>query len=180
VWTAAAASASKDSAVTQLMAASFICLEWLTMLSTQLQAERDAAKHWKDNASSSSRAKHHWIVRAMFRNNFRNPMGVLCIFGLFCANLFEYGSNHAVIYEALPWFQFFRGVAMLGRFCAAMFEVTLCLQYLCSILEEDDTSRVQGRTTSPERHGSRSTLWAPTRAQSADHGQSNARTQTPR
>jgi hypothetical protein len=128
------------------MAASFICLEWLTMLSTQLQAERDA-KHWKH---VSARPTHHWIFQAMFRNNFRNPLGALCIFGLFCANLFEYGSNHPVIYEAFPMFRLFRVVAIFGRFCAAMFEVTLCLQYLSCILEED-ASRTQHRGARHER-----------------------------
>jgi CDP-diacylglycerol--inositol 3-phosphatidyltransferase len=139
VWIAAA-SASGDASV-QVVAAAVICLEWLTMLSTQLQAHHDA-KHWK---SASSRVNDHWLFRAMFRNNFRNPIGVLCIFGLFCANLFIYGSHHEVIYQSIPFFGFFRGLALVGRFCASIFEVALCLQYFSSVLEDDSPENQERR-----------------------------------
>jgi phosphatidylglycerophosphate synthase len=132
VWIAAASSSKEDTDL--LLAAGFICLEWLTMLSTQLQATNSDGTHWKTNAP---RLVDHGIVRAVFRNNFRNPMGTLCIFGLFSANLFLYGSYHDVLYKQIPWFNYLRVVAFIGRVCSAGIELAFCLQHLRYMLDQD-------------------------------------------
>jgi len=134
VWIASVA-ASGDSLV-RLLACMVICLEWLTMVSTQVHASKLSGSHWKKN-----RGNDHWIVQEMFRNNFRNPLGVLCIYGLFAANLFIYASNFDEIRMNFPLFHVAKSLAILGRVSAAGFEVTLCYQYFAFVIEQDVQSK---------------------------------------
>lgn len=61
----------------------FLSLEWLTLLSSQLVAQKDGGRHWK-----RQRAADPWVVRYFFSDNFRNPLGVVGIGGLFLAPLY--------------------------------------------------------------------------------------------
>eukprot|EP00466_Bigelowiella_natans_P010777 jgi/Bigna1/62692/fgenesh1_kg.40_\ len=52
--------------------------EWVSMLATQIEAVHRNKKHWKrtnDNAP--------WLLRKIFENGFKNPIGCLTIAGLF-------------------------------------------------------------------------------------------------
>jgi len=53
----------------------FICLEWVTMVCTQVHSVSDG-EHWKH-----ARARDPWFVRIYFANNFRNPFG-MCVSSL--------------------------------------------------------------------------------------------------
>lgn len=133
VWVAV--SGASSSTLYKMVACFFLCLEWLTMLSTQLHAASDGA-HWK-----ASRAKDPWLVQTFFANNFRNPLGCLGIYGLFSANLFCFGDCHAELYSNVPLFAVGKYVAWLGRGLSACIEIYFCVNYLVMVLERDVRQR---------------------------------------
>lgn len=134
VWVAAAAASSNSYPV--LCLASFIVvLEWTTMLCTQLHAGLNA-DHWKKNRDNDPK-----IVQAFFASNFRNPLGLLGIYGLFASNLFLYASHHEMLFEKVPYFWSFLYLAMLGRAIAMGVEVYLCFKYFGLLLEKDSQKR---------------------------------------
>ena len=128
VWIAAS---SQDNV--KVVACFFISLEWFTMICTQLHSG-DA--HWK-----SERHADPWFVRTCFQNNFRNPLGFIVIYGLFSANMWTYGSQHSVLYEAIPGFELWRYVAYVGRALGLCVEVWLCHCYLSSVIARDTEQR---------------------------------------
>lgn len=127
VWTAVATQSPSLAPI----ACSVICLEWTTMVCTQVFAAKSAS-HWKD-----SRSEDPALIKFFFRNNFRNPLGMLGIFGLFAANLFLYGRRHPVLYENIPGFTIWMVLACTGRGISAVVEVWLCSSYLHYVLEQD-------------------------------------------
>jgi phosphatidylglycerophosphate synthase len=111
-----------------------ICLEWSTMVSTQVYAALNS-EHWKH-----ARDNDPWIVQAYFRNNFRNMLGGLGIYGLFSSNLWLYGSFHPVLYKTIPYFDALMYLAFLGRALSATIEIWFCCSYFSFLLENDDSN----------------------------------------
>jgi CDP-diacylglycerol--inositol 3-phosphatidyltransferase len=128
VWMAAA---SADPRRYLLMATAVISLEWLTLAATQVHAASNG-DHWK-----KARQRDPLFVQAYFRNNFRNPLGVLGVFGLFAAGLVCYGSVHPILYENVPLFKYGMTAALVGRGLSALVEVWLCGSFFSYILTQD-------------------------------------------
>lgn len=131
VWVAVAVANPAYTAV----ACFLVSLESVTMLVTQLHAASHGT-HWKE-----ARRKDPWLVRAFFSRNFRNPVGVLGIYGLFSANLFAFGSQHAELVESIPLFQVCKYTAFFGRLLSMSVELWLCHSYLSHVLEKDAASK---------------------------------------
>ena len=129
-WMAAACHADSSPWV-KSVAVVLISVEWMTMVSTQLHAAIHG-QHWKQ-----SRANDPWLVRALFANNFRNPIGMLSMYGLFSANLWTYGSYHPELYNNIPYFGVFRSVAYLGRALSLLVELWLIQNYLSIVIAKD-------------------------------------------
>ena len=108
-----------------------LCLEWCTMIATQLHASSHQ-QHWKE-----ARANDPWMVRQYFANNFGNPIGTVGIYGLFTASLFAYGSFYNVVYENIPYFSVWRYLAYAGRALSASIEVYFCTSYLSVLLKSE-------------------------------------------
>jgi CDP-diacylglycerol--inositol 3-phosphatidyltransferase len=108
-----------------------LCLEWCTMLATQLHAEAHRS-HWKN-----ARQKDPIFIQAFFANNFRNPLGLLGIYGLFGGNILAYASSHTDLSEKLPCFGFFKYLAFAGRGIAMGIELWMCSDYLSLVLRQD-------------------------------------------
>ena len=141
----------KSAATMVTLACGIICLEWVTMLCTQLKSAEDG-KHWKaqnelsreGDKCASKRDEPPKLVSTIFRNNFRSPLGVLSIYGLFSCGLWTYGSYIVQIREAIPYFQWWWALAVLGRLLSVRVELWLCLRYLRLILsevQEDESKR---------------------------------------
>jgi CDP-alcohol phosphatidyltransferase len=119
-----------------------ICLEWMTMVSTQIplfasnNSTAVGQEHWK-----AARRNDPWIVQAFFRHNFCNMWGAFGMFGLFSANLFCYASHHAILYHNIPCFYTLRAIAFAGRLFAAYIELWLCRSFLSMVLEGDERNR---------------------------------------
>lgn len=135
------------SAIVVTVACGIICLEWVTMLCTQLKSTEDGS-HWKNQNGSkegaiitSKQDEPPRLVSAIFRNNFRSPLGVLSIYGLFSCGLWTYGSHVVQIREAIPYFEWCWGLAVMGRLLSVRVELWLCLRYLRLILSEDESKR---------------------------------------
>jgi CDP-diacylglycerol--inositol 3-phosphatidyltransferase len=130
VWIAA----SRDNV--KVVACFFISLEWVTMICTQLHSG-DA--HWKSERQQTD----PWFIRTCFHNNFRNPLGMIVIYGLFSANMWTYGSQHAALYETIPGFELWRYLAYVGRTLGLCVEVWLCHSYLSCVIARDTEQREQ-------------------------------------
>jgi len=115
----------------RLQACLVISLEWITMLSTQLHATQSGS-HWK-----SSQEKDPWIVRAVFANNFRGPLGIWTIYGLFSCGLFLYLVPHREHFEMIPFFDALKYLAYSGRMISAYVEIWLTLGYLRLVIDRD-------------------------------------------
>lgn len=132
------------SSVVSCVALFIICLEWTTMVSTQVHAAAGSSnsEHWKE-----ARERDPWIVRVFFRNNFRNVLGSLGIYGLFSANLFAYGSYHPVLYDNIPFYNALMYLAFIGRALSMAIEIWFCCSYFSCILENDNQARQQQQQT---------------------------------
>lgn len=119
----------------RLLAGFIISLEWITMVCTQLHAGL-SGKHWK-----LQREHDPWLIRQIFANNFRTPLGCLAIYGLFAANMFAYGANHDAIVRNVPFFHFWKNVAFCGRGLAMFTELWLCKGYLSFVVSRDLESK---------------------------------------
>ena len=144
------------SAATVFVACSIICLEWATMLCTQLKTAEDG-NHWKSQngfihhvsstcsngkgQAMSAHAEPPALVSEIFRNNFRSPLGVLSIYGLFSCGLWTYGSHIKQIRSAIPYFKWWWALAVLGRLLSIQVEIWLCWSYLRSVLSGDENKR---------------------------------------
>lgn len=108
-----------------------ISLEWTTMVATQLHAAQSGS-HWK-----KQRENDPWLVRSIFANNFRRPLGIWAIYGLFSSGLFAFGTHHQTIVDAIPYFEFFKYLAYSGRLLSSIVEIWLTLGYVKLVIERD-------------------------------------------
>mmetsp|Transcript_12737 Transcript_12737/g.31092 ORF Transcript_12737/g.31092 Transcript_12737/m.31092 type:complete len:312 (+) Transcript_12737:73-1008(+) len=129
-----------------------ICLEWITMFCSQNKTnqEGDPGAHWKDVEKKSLLAESNitqppFWVQAVFKNNFRSPLGVFAIYGLFVAPFGTYVfyadhlaketwpsrllSEHAI--SLLVY------ISYAGRFLSALVEIWICYDYLGSIVAKE-------------------------------------------
>lgn len=132
MWIAAGSVSSSDQL--SVIACLIISLEWITMLATQLHAAQSGT-HWK-----ATRDKDPWWIQSIFSNNFRNPLGTWCIFGLFSASLFAYADHQKELMGWIPFFGFWKYLAYSGRLLSMFVEVWLILGYLALVNERDSKS----------------------------------------
>ena len=125
----------------RLVACVMISLEWSTMVATQLHAAQ-SGNHWK-----SARNSDPWIIQAIFANNFRRPLGVWTIYGLFCAGLFAYMTPHKDLFEMIPNFDAWKYLAYSGRALCSIVEIWLTLGYLRLVIEQDNIKRASTKTS---------------------------------
>jgi phosphatidylglycerophosphate synthase len=149
IWIAVVLAAStsgnpQSASVYGIVACFIICVEWCTMVSTQVHAAQ-SDRHWKE-----ARQHDPWIVQMFFQNNFRNPIGALGIYGLFAANLLAYMSFHPILYERIPAFEIFMYTAFAGRVLSATIELRFCYLYLAFVLENDAMARQQRQKSTIE------------------------------
>lgn len=138
VWIAASSSSGGGSTEIKIAACFFISIEWITMICAQLHAASKET-HWKSRQTTED----PWIVRICFHNNFRNPVGLLVIYGLFSANMWTYGAQHPVLYDNIPWFDVWRYLAYAGRTLALCVELLVCKSYIAFVIERDIEQRNQ-------------------------------------
>jgi hypothetical protein len=131
--------------IIMILSCCIICIEWITMVATQVHSTSTNGLHWKE-----ARQHDPWIVQQFFSNNFRNPIGCLGIYGLFAANLFIFGSYHPILYNHIPYYNFFMYLALLGRFLSLSIEMRFCYSYISFVLNED-TKREDDKTTEKEK-----------------------------
>jgi phosphatidylglycerophosphate synthase len=118
-----------------MLSCCIICMEWITMVSTQVYAASNGV-HWKN-----ARSQDPWMIQFFFRNNFRNPLGFLGIYGLFAANLFMYGSYHPVLYGNIFCYDTFMYIAFAGRLLSLLIEIWFCCSYISFLLSNDRIER---------------------------------------
>ena len=125
------------------------CLEWITMLSTQLytlhhgasntatnHTSKKAAEspHWKkvvtDTGSKTENEQEWRFVKYYFSNNFCNPIGILGIYGLFSSNLFLYGCYYPIVYNHIPYYSVWMYLAFIGRLLSLIIELKFCNQFI--------------------------------------------------
>ena len=111
--------------------------------------------HWKEancNQGSAERRKPPPLwVRAVFRNNFRSPLGVFAIFGLFVTPLGTYvWLADRSSKSSWPWMVLSEeGISNLiwaayaGRLLSASVEMWLCFDYLRKVIAKDARPRVR-------------------------------------
>ena len=141
VWLAAAI---QEPSSYRLVAALVICLEWTTMVCTQLQAAQSDS-HWKQQQASPKQKEPWWFVQKIFENNFKTPFGTICIYGLFSASMFAYATPHSILVESIPFFVYWKYAAYFGRACTSIAELWLCQSYLSLVIEKD----MQAKTKTP-------------------------------
>jgi len=129
------AAGSSSTPLLPTIAAFIICVEWITMLSTQLHATH-SEQHWK-----SEREHDPWLVRALFANNFRNPIGIVVIYGLFSSSLWAYGSHHPQIYDNIPLFDICKYLAYCGRALGLAVELWMIKGYLALVILKDSIKK---------------------------------------
>lgn len=130
VWVAVAEESSYG-----LLVSIVISLEWITMICTQLHATQSGT-HWK-----TQRENDPWLLKQVFANNFRRPLGCLVVYGLFAANLFIYISQHPELEEKavkiIPIFTFWKYAAFCGRAISMLIELWMCKGYLSLVISRD-------------------------------------------
>jgi phosphatidylglycerophosphate synthase len=130
VWVAVA-----DESFYGVLVSFIISLEWITMTCTQLHASQSGT-HWK-----TEREKDPWLLKHVFANNFRGPLGCLVIHGLFAANLFIYCSQHPELEEQMaeiiPFWTFWKYAAFCGRAVSMPIELWMCKGYLSLVISRD-------------------------------------------
>lgn len=113
-----------------------VSMEWCTMVVTQLHSVHHQ-QHWK-----SQRSNDPWLVRQVFSRNFKSPLGIWTIYGLFFANMWTYAWHQPVLREKIhPLFLFWMYVAYAGRAVAMCVELWLCYNFLVLVIEQDTTRR---------------------------------------
>jgi phosphatidylglycerophosphate synthase len=135
VWIAASlavalSSASNDDADRVIRSTSFhvVCftmiliVEWVTMV---VHATAHGGEKWKDAKSRGD----PWLVQTYFANNFKNPLGILGMYGMFSANIFCYASVHPILYDNFPFFRTWKLLAFAGRLVSLLIEVWFCIRF---------------------------------------------------
>ena len=134
--------AAFSSSLHLLIPAWIISLEWCTMICTQLQARRQQQQqqqlvhslHWKEQHQQEP--THPYWIRSLFRNNFRNPLGIWAIYGLFGANMLWYASYHAVLYQQVPYFVVWKYLAYAGRVLSMSCEIYLIQTFIITMQQQ--------------------------------------------
>ena len=129
-WVAAACN-DEASPLLRTVAVAIICVEWITMLSTQLHAA-NSQQHWK-----TERENDPWLVRALYANGFKNPIGIVTMYGLFSANLWTYGEFYPQLKDNIPYFAAFKYVSYFGRALGLCVELWMIKGYLSLLIERD-------------------------------------------
>jgi CDP-diacylglycerol--inositol 3-phosphatidyltransferase len=128
----AAATANKDSNFYSVVAIILISIEWITMVCTQLHANTNT--HWKEVAGDDDIP---WWIQAIFVNNFKSPLGILCIGGLFGSGFMAFASGHSVLVDAIPYFHTLKYTSFFGRAISFLAELWLCRRYLTIVIRID-------------------------------------------
>jgi len=81
------------------------------------------------------------LVSTIFRNNFRSPLGILSIYGLFSCGMWTYGSHIPQIRNAIPLFDWWWFMAVVGRLLSIRVEIWLCSSYLWLVLSDDEQKK---------------------------------------
>ena len=115
---------------TIMIPVAIVSLEWITMICTHLHAV-EAGKQWKER-----RKKDPFLIRYIFSNNFKNPLGILSVYGQYAACICWYGRQHSVIYDNFPLFSFFQYTAYVGRGISMLCELWLCADYIKLVLQQ--------------------------------------------
>jgi len=131
----AAACHPEASSILRMVAVTVVCLEWITMVSTQLHAAH-AQQHWK-----AERSNDPWLVRALYANGFKNPIGALAMYGLFGANLWTYGTFFSELYGTIPYYAVFQYLSYFGRALGCCVEVSMIKGYLSLVVEQDSKAK---------------------------------------
>ena len=143
-----------------------ICVEWMTMLSTQLytvyaasssspspssllnKTKNEETPHWKKsviNATDDSpQEQEWWIVQYYFSNNFCNPIGILGIYGLFSSNLFLYGCYYPIVYRHIPYYNVWMYLAFIGRLLSLGIELKFCYRFIQFMIQREDKKNAKG------------------------------------
>lgn len=81
-------------AVSSVLALVVPCVEWLTFVAAHGSAQ-STATHWKETQEDTP-----WLQRVMFRNSFRNPLGIFVMISIFGLPIVIYAK---AVHEALPF-----------------------------------------------------------------------------
>jgi phosphatidylglycerophosphate synthase len=148
-----------------------LCLEWCTMVSTQVLQVRSVQsnkKHWKKGDDDPH------MVQMFFRNNFRNPMGALGIYGLYASPISLYISltcspvhfvqkivlllgrtttfitpqledeeHYYSYYISVTIWIIIQGTAYLGRLLCVPIESYFIVKYMSTLATEDGQKLLQ-------------------------------------
>jgi cytochrome P450/phosphatidylglycerophosphate synthase len=119
-----------------------VSLEWFTMVCTQLHSKAggDDGTHWK-----ACRQNDPKFIQLIFANNFRSPLGVLCIYGLFTSGFVVYASHYSVLVEMIPFFNILLCLAVIGRLITMVAEIWLCSGYLSMVIAQDSKQQTNMR-----------------------------------
>ena len=131
VWVGAILSSQGDSIVT-LTGCAILSLEWFTMVCTQLHAAQ-YAKHWKSDRDSDP-----WLIRKVFENGFKSPLGLWTIYGLFAVPMWVYGAYQPALYDSIPLYRWWMGLAIIGRVLGMTIEIWLCKGFLQVVIDRDE------------------------------------------
>lgn len=124
-----------------------ICTEWLVMHALLVSASNSI--HWKDKCSSSQ--QNSLIIRLkqeFFRNNFKNPIGSLGLYGLFFCGLgtychFQVLPPRLTLFGLLPEFLIISYnchllyAAYIGRFITFLIEIDTLKDFVSNILIQE-------------------------------------------
>ena len=148
-----------------IIACFIICIEWITMISTQLYTVYHAtahdtasthtssrsktgedSSHWKKlvtnpstvTTTATDRPEEWWMVQYYFSNNFCNPMGILGIYGLFASNLFLYGCYYPHVYQSIPYYNLWMYLAFVGRLLSLVIEFKFCGQFIHYMVSREE------------------------------------------
>jgi phosphatidylglycerophosphate synthase len=117
------------------LSAAVICLEWFTMLATQLHSKEGGGLHWK-----AARSKDPAIIQYYFSNGFKNPLGIVGVSGLFIAPvcLFLSHAPNTIIGKKSPLlFAAVKYICYSGRTVTALIELYFIITYLKVVIEND-------------------------------------------
>jgi hypothetical protein len=132
---------SSPSPMILLLAVTCITMEWLTFCSTQIKSLLTET-HWKSvqdidtEETLGTPPSPPWLVKSVFANNFCNPLGLLCMYGIFGSAPSTYIYNHmssCELFANIPCVMFLMNLAYCGRILAFTVEAWMC-QYFFTLL----------------------------------------------
>jgi len=115
-----------------------VAVEWVTLLASQVLAKAEGKGHWKKRGHSEP-----FLVRQIFTNGLRNPLGVLVVAGLYglpamlaVAGILP-GGNFSLSPNSPLWHLAMFAVAVVGRSLGLVVEGYFICQYLKYLAEEE-------------------------------------------